>query len=546
MFETLTKRLSGALSSLRGARELNESNVEEGLRAVRSALLEADVHFQVARDFVARVRESVLGAEVLEGVDPSQQFVHAVNQALVDFMGPEDGRLTFAKKPPSVILMAGLQGAGKTTTCGKLAKHLREKHDKNPLLVAADIKRPAAVQQLRVLGQKLGIAVFHEEGLTAPEVCAKGVEHAKRNGHDVVLLDTAGRLHVDDALMAEVGEIARRTQPTDQILVVDAMTGQDAVRSAQAFHERLTLSGVILTKLDGDARGGAAVSLKAVTGCPILFVGTGEKLEDLDPFHADRMAGRILGMGDVVGLVEEAQEKIDETEAQAAFEKMVMGSFTLEDMLAQIRMIRRLGPMKKVLGMMPGMGGLLDKVDVDDKQMNRLEALFTSMTPAERLRPEILDMSRRRRISRGAGQPLEAINELLKSYKGMRQLMKQMNKMGLGAKLGAKAKKQALRGMSADGELAMDGGGGLLGGLFGGGRKGGPAGGLGAPGGAGGLGGLGDLASGMGGLGGGGMEGLEGLMGGGPRPPGSSSTKKRGPKRKDRKPKKKSRKGRKR
>ena len=533
MFENLTKRLSGALGSLRGARELTPENVEEGLRAVRAALLEADVHFQVAKDFVERVREGVLGTEMVQGVEPSQQFVHAVNAALVEFMGPEGATLTFAKKPPSVVLLAGLQGAGKTTTCGKLAKFLREKHEKRPLMVAADIKRPAAVEQLRVLGKKLGIAVFHEEGISAPEVCARGVEHAKKNGFDLVLLDTAGRLHVDDELMAEVGEIARRTMPTDQVLVVDAMTGQDAVRSAKAFHEKLALSGVILTKLDGDARGGAAVSLKAVTGCPILFAGTGEKLEDLDAFHPERMAGRILGMGDVVGLVEEAQEKIDETEAQAAFEKMVMGSFTLEDMLGQIRMIRKLGPMKKVLGMMPGMGGLMDKVDVDDKQMNRLEALFTSMTPKERLSPELLDMSRRRRIAKGAGQPVNAINELLKSYKGMRQMMKQMNKMGLGAKFGAKAKRETLRGMSEDGELAMGGGGlpgsGLLGGLFGGGGK--QAGGM----------------PGMPGMGaGGGMPGLEDMMPGAPRPPGSSATKKRAPKRKDRKPKKKSRKGRKR
>ena len=524
MFDQLSKRLGAAFSTLRGQRELTAENVEEGLRQVRAALLEADVHFQVARDFTERVRASVVGTGLVKGVDPSQQFVHAVHRALVEFMGPEDARLTFAKKPPSVVLLAGLQGAGKTTTCATLARYLRDKHQTRPLLVAADTKRPAAVEQLQVLGKRLGIPVFHEPGLSAPEVCARGVQHGQRGSFDIVLLDTAGRLHVDEELMAEVGEIARRTLPTDQLLVVDAMTGQDAVRSAQAFHQRLALTGVILTKLDGDARGGAAVSLKAVTGRPILFVGTGEKIEDLDAFSAERMAGRILGMGDVVGLVEEAHEKISETEAQAAFEKMVLGSFTLEDMLAQIRMLRRLGPMKKVLGMLPGMSGLLEQVDVDDRKMNRLEALFTSMTPAERLRPDILDMGRRRRIARGAGQPLESMNELLKSYKGMRQMMKEMNKLGLGAKLGAKAKKEALRGLSSDGELALDslgGGGGLLEGLFGGG--GAPR----LPG-----------APGMGGLG-----GLEGLFGGGPRPPGSSATRQ---KRKDRKPKKKNRKGRKR
>ena len=517
MFETLTQRLSSAFGTLRGQRALDESNIEEGLRAVRTALLEADVHFAVARDFVERVRDKALGAEVARGVEPSQQFVHAVHEALVELMGPEGARIRFAKEPPTVILLAGLQGSGKTTTCAKLAKYLREKGGRRPLLVAADTKRPAAVEQLRVLGRRLGLPVFHREGLTAPEVCAEGVRESRRQGCDAVLLDTAGRLHVDDEMMEEVGQIAAETRPHETILVLDAMTGQDAVRSAQAFHERLPLSGAILTKLDGDARGGAALSLKAVTGCPILFVGVGEKLEDLDVFVPDRMAGRILGMGDVVGLVAEAQDKISEAEAQATYEKMVLGSFTLEDMLSQIRMFRKLGPMKKVLGMLPGMGGMLDKVDVDDRQMNRLVALFTSMTPRERLHPEILEMSRRRRISRGAGQPVQAVNDLLKSHKSMKQVMKQMNKLGLGAKLGAKAKKETLRGLSPDGELAAAPGGGLLAGLFGGAGPGGPS----AP---------GDLG---------------GLLGG-PNPMGRSATRKGGSKRKQRqKRKQKRRKGRK-
>jgi len=523
MFEALTERLSGAFASLRGVRQLNEENVEEGLRAVRTALLEADVHFQIARDFTEKVRERVLGARVLQGVEPSQQFVHAVHEALVELMGPEDARLVVAKTPPTIVLMAGLQGAGKTTTCAKLAKHLRDRHQRRPLLVAADVKRPAAVEQLQVLGRRLDVPVFHRPGLTAPELCELGVREARSRGSDVVILDTAGRLHVDDELMEEIGEIARRTDPHDQILVVDAMTGQDAVRSAQAFHERLSLTGVILTKLDGDARGGAAVSLRATTGCPILFVGTGEKLEDLDAFQSERMAGRILGMGDVVGLVEQAQEQISEDEAQAAYEKMVLGSFTLEDMLAQIRMFRRLGPMKKVLGMLPGMGSALSQVDVDDRQVDRLEALFTSMTPHERLHPDVLDMSRRRRITRGAGQPLQSIADLLKSYKAMKQVLRQMNKLGLGAKLGAKAKRDTLRSLSRDGELRGDGGGGLLGGLLGGGG----ASGAGGPGGPGGPGGLG---------------GLEGLLGGGPRPMGSSATRKSGSKRRQ-KDRRKGRKG---
>ncbi len=528
MFETLSERLSGAFSFLRGSKELTDENVEQGLAAVRQGLLEADVHFKVVKDFTARVRERVVGAERLKGVDASDQFVHACHAELVELMGPEDAQLAFAKTPPTVILMAGLQGAGKTTTCAKLARRLATKFQRRPLLVAADIKRPAAVEQLRVLGRQIGVPVFHQEGVSAADVCAAALVEARRKGHDVVILDTAGRLHVDDAMMAEVAEIASRTNPTNQLLVVDAMTGQDAVRSAEAFHARLALTGVILTKLDGDARGGAALSIKAVTGRPILFAGVGEKIDDLDAFSPERMAGRILGMGDVVGLVETAQERIGEDEAQAAYEKLVLGSFTLEDMLAQLRMIQKLGPMKKVLGMLPGMGQMVDKLDTDDNRIKRMEALFTSMTARERLHPEVLDMSRRRRIARGAGQDVGAVNELLKSFKTMQKMMKEMNKLGLGARMGSKQKKEALRGMSASGELAGGGGGGLLGGLMGGGGLGGLFGGGGAAGGAGGA-GL-DAAA------------LGDLMGGRNRPMGSSATKKSGSKRKQQKGRNKKRK----
>ena len=522
MFESLTQRLSGAFSFLRGSKELTAENVDQGLAAVRQALLEADVHLQVVKDFVANVRARVLGAERLRGVDASDQFVHACHAELVRLMGSADARLEFAKLGPTVILMAGLQGAGKTTTCAKLARHLRDKHHKRPLLVAADVKRPAAVEQLRVLGQKLGVPVFHLAGAAAPAVCEAALAEARRGSHDVVILDTAGRLHVDQEMMAEVAEIAARTQPTNQLLVVDAMTGQDAVRSAQAFHERLALTGVILTKLDGDARGGAALSIKSVTGRPILFVGTGERIEDLDAFSPERMAGRILGMGDVVGLVETAQEQISEEEAQASYEKLVLGSFTLEDMLAQLRMIQKLGPMKKVLGMLPGLGQMVDKLDTDDRRIRRMEALFTSMTVRERLHPEVLDMSRRRRIARGAGQEIGAVNELLKSFKGMQRMMKEMNKLGLGAMLGSKQKKESLRSLSPTGELADPSAGG--GSLFGG---------LGA-----GLGGLGSL---FGSGGGGAASGLDpsalgdlsGAFGrGAARPMGSSATRKSGSKRK--------------
>lgn len=531
MFESLTKRLSESFSFLRGKKELTPESIEEGLRSVRQALLEADVHFQLAKDFTEKVRARLVGEKRLAGVDPSEQFVHAFHRELVELMGPEDARLAVAKSGPTVILMAGLQGAGKTTTCAKLAKYLREKHQRRPLLVAADVKRPAAVEQLQVLGKRLDVPVFHRAGLAPPALCAEGVEEARRRGCDVVILDTAGRLHVDEELMREVAEIARVTKPHNQLLVVDAMTGQDAVRSAQSFHERLDLTGVILTKLDGDARGGAAVSLKAVTGRPILFIGTGEKIEDLDAFSAERMAGRILGMGDVVGLVERAQQQISEKEAQESYEKLVLGSFTLEDMLAQIRMVRRLGPIKKLMGMMPGLGGLASQVDVDDKQMNRLEALFTSMTPKERLHPDLIDMSRRRRIARGSGQDVGAVNDLLKRHKEMKRMMKELGKTGLASKLGAKQKREALRGMSATGELESGGGGGLfggLGGLFGGG--GGEAGAGAAPA----LPGLGRGA---------GADALGGMLGGGSRPMGSSATRKSG-KKKDKDQKKARRKNR--
>jgi len=501
MFESLTQRLSSVFSSLRGAKDLNAENIEEGLKSVRSALLEADVNFQVARDFTERVKQRVVGAARLPGVEPGQQFVHAFHKELVELLGPEDAKLAVAKSGPTVILMAGLQGAGKTTTCGKLARLLRDTHKRRPLLVAADVKRPAAVEQLQVLGRQLGIPVFHEPGIAPPELCARGVAAAANGGHDLVILDTAGRLHVDDELMNEVAEIARRTEPHNQILVVDAMTGQDAVRSAQAFHQRLKLSGVILTKLDGDARGGAAVSLKAVTGCPILFVGTGEKLDDLTAFQPERMAGQILGLGDVVGLVEKAQTAISEREAEESFEKMMLGSFTLEDQLKLLRMMKRMGPMKKVLGMLPGMGNMLDGVDMDDRRLPRMEALLTSMTARERLRPEIIEISRRRRIAKGAGQDVAAVNELLKSHKMMGSMMKQMGRMGMGAGLASKEKLATLRDMKSAGELGAGSVPGLPpGGMFGGGA---PSGGMFGGGGGGGFGGLG----GLGGLFGGGRPG---------------------------------------
>jgi signal recognition particle subunit SRP54 len=545
MFETLTDKLAHAFEAFRGKKELTPEGIEEGLSAVRAALLEADVNFKVVKDVTERVRERAIGNTRIAGVDQGQQFIAAFHHELIQLLGGQGGRIEFAKQGPTVVLMAGLQGAGKTTTCAKLAKRLRERDGRRPLLVAADVKRPAAVEQLKVLGRQLNVPVFHEPGLTPPELCARGIEHARKAGADVVILDTAGRLHVDGPMMSELQAIAHRVQPHATLLVLDAMTGQDAVRSAEEFHRALTLTGVILTKLDGDARGGAAVSIKAVTGQPILYSGLGEKLDDLEPFHPERMAGRILGMGDVVGLVEKAQTAIDEKQAQASFEKLVLGQFTLEDMLAQLRMVRKLGPMKKVLGMMPGMGQLAKGVDIDEKQMNRLEALFTSMTPRERVQPEILDMSRRRRVARGAGQELAAVNDLLKRYKEMRELMRQLNKLGAAASFGAKQKAETLKGMAPSGELAgpAPGGGGVLGGLGAGlaGGMSGLAGGMsGLAGGlAGGLGGL--FGRGGGGAGGAGGPGGAGGLFGGPRPMGSSATRQSGSKRKKDKKKRKKR-----
>jgi len=517
MFESLTRRLQSAVETLRGVRRLDEENVAEGLRSVRQALLEADVHYKVAGDLVERVRGACLGEQAMAGVDPSQQFIHAVHAALVEVMGPEGGRLTTAKTPPSVILLAGLQGAGKTTTAAKLAKHLATKQGRRPLLVAADTRRPAAVEQLKVLGERIGVPVFHLPDRTPAQLTTLALEEARTSGRDVVLIDTAGRLHVDQEMMDEVAAVAEKARPDDTLLVVDAMTGQDAVTSSEAFHARLALTGVILTKMDGDARGGAALSLKAVTGCPVLFIGAGEGIDDLDPFQPERMAGRILGMGDVVGLVEKASEQIDSAEAQDSFERMVKGSFTMEDMLAQLRMVRRMGPMKKVLGMMPGMGSMLDQVDLDDRRFDRLEALCLSMTPRERIQPEVLDAGRRRRIASGAGQGVGAVNDLLKSFKSMRKVMKQMNKTGMGARMGMKGKKAALKGLSAPGAgAAMDG---LLGGQ----------GGLGA---GGAMPDLGGLLGGMGGGAGGGLPGQAATGG----LPGRSATRKSG---KDRKRKQK-------
>jgi signal recognition particle subunit SRP54 len=433
MFDSLANALGKAYRAIVGQKVLTEANVDEGIRAVRQALLEADVNFQVAKEFTADVRQRALGLKVLESVEPGQQFVKCFHDALTDLLGGQATGLPIADKPPLVLMMCGLQGSGKTTTTAKLALWLRKHKKKNPLLVAADLQRPAAVEQLQSLGKQLGIAV-HAEGtkMRPPEVCKRGIDFARSHGHDVVILDTAGRLHIDEALMREVQEIHTLCQPHGVLLVCDAMLGQDAVNSAKEFHARLPLHGLILTKVDGDARGGAALSIVKVTGRPILFAGVGEKPDDLEEFDPSRMAGRILGMGDVVGLVEKAQSVIDEKEAEQAAKKLQKGQFNFEDFLAQMNMIRKLGPLKKVLGMLPGVGSMMKDVDFDDSHMKRIEAIVLSMTPRERKQPNLIDLPRRRRIARGSGNDLDAVNGMIKQFKTMQDLMKRMGKGGGG------------------------------------------------------------------------------------------------------------------
>jgi len=430
MFDSLSGALSKAWQSLAGEKILTDKNVEDGIRAVRQALLEADVNFKVAKEFVKDVKSRVLGQEVIKSVNPGDQFVKVFHDALVDLLGGQAVGLPTSSGGPLILLMAGLQGSGKTTTCAKLALHLR-RQKKTPLLVAADLQRPAAVDQLVTLGKQLDIDV-HAEGTSGRprEVCQRGIEAARRGLHDVVILDTAGRLHVDDELMTELEDIHGRCKPHGVLLVCDAMLGQDAVNSALEFHQRLPLHGTVLTKVDGDARGGAALSIVKVTGVPILFAGVGEKPDDFEPFDPSRMAGRILGMGDVVGLVEKAGQVIDEKEAEKAARKMQRGRFNFEDFMRSLNMIRKMGPLKKVMGMLPGMGQMMKDVDLDDGHFKRVEAIILSMTPTERRNPELIDMERRRRIASGSGNQLQAVHDILKQFKMMQGMMRKMGKGG--------------------------------------------------------------------------------------------------------------------
>jgi signal recognition particle subunit SRP54 len=426
VFETLSDRLQAALGDLRKRGTLDEEAISRALREVRLALLEADVNFKVAKEFVERVRARALGQAVTRSVTPGQQVVKIVHDELTALMGTGASGLAFAGRPPTVILLAGLQGSGKTTAAAKLALRLR-KEGRKPLLVAADLQRPAAVEQLEQLGRQIQIAV-HTGGPDPVEVAQAGIARANAEGDDVVIVDTAGRHQVDEALMQELRKIRDATRPTNVLLVLDAMTGQEAVNVAQAFQERVAFDGVLLTKLDGDARGGAALSVKAVTGKPIKLVSVGEKLDQLEAFHPDRMASRILGMGDVLSLVEKAQAAAAEDEQELLEQRLRAGEFTFDDFLASYRMLRRMGPLRSVVSMIPGLGKQLQEVDVDERELARIEAIVLSMTPSERALPRLIDGSRRRRIAQGSGATVQQVNQLLQARKQMAKLMQDMRK----------------------------------------------------------------------------------------------------------------------
>ncbi|MGE5575981.1 MAG: signal recognition particle protein [Syntrophothermus sp.] len=436
-FENLAARLQETFKRLRGKGKLTEKDVEEALREVRLALLEADVNFKVVKDFIGRVKARAVGQEILGSLSPGQQVVKVVYDELTELMGQTQSKLNFAVKPPTVIMMAGLQGAGKTTTAGKLALYLH-KQGRRPLLVAADVYRPAAIKQLQVLGEQLAIPVFSMGQGNPVEISKAALEHARSHGNDVVILDTAGRLHIDEPLMEELQAIKDAVAPQEVLLVVDAMTGQDAVQVAETFNQRLGLDGVILTKLDGDARGGAALSVKAVTGKPIKFGAFGEKMDALEPFHPDRMASRILGMGDVLSLIEKAQETVDAEKARKMAEKLRSAEFTLEDFLEQLQQVKKMGPVDQLLGMLPGAAQLkgMGNVEMDPRQLTRIEAIIHSMTPRERQNPSIIDGSRRRRIALGSGTKVQDVNKLLKQFDQTRQMMKQLGALEKKAKKG--------------------------------------------------------------------------------------------------------------
>jgi signal recognition particle subunit SRP54 len=438
IFEGLSGKLQEAVNKLRGKGRVSEKDVKEMMREIKLALLEADVNFKVVKDFIAKVSERSVGQDVLESLTPGQQIIKIVHEELIELLGRESSKVTFSPKSPTVYMMVGLQGSGKTTTSGKLANLIRKQQSKKPLLVACDVYRPAAIKQLEVVGGQLNIPVFNMGDKVSPvEIAKAAIEHAKLKLYDLVIIDTAGRLHIDEELMNELIGIKKAVMPQEILLVIDSMTGQDAVNVSQSFDEKLGVDGIILTKLDGDTRGGAALSVKAVTGKPIKFAGMGEKLSDLEPFFPDRMASRILGMGDVLSLIEKAQEAFDEKKALELEKKMRNMQFTFEDFLDQMQQIKKMGPLSQILGMLPGVNTkALEGAGLDEKKMGRVEAIIKSMTKKERLDPAIINGSRRKRIAFGSGTTIQEVNKLLKEFEEMKKLMKVMGDMGKHGKKG--------------------------------------------------------------------------------------------------------------
>ncbi len=430
MFGNLTEKLSNAFKKFRNKGKLTEKDVKEGMREVKLALLEADVNFKVVKEFTNAVTERAVGSEVLESLLPAQQIIKIVNEELIKLMGSETSKLEISSRPPTVVMMVGLQGAGKTTHTGKIANMYKHK-GKNPLLVACDVYRPAAVDQLKIVGETVNIPVFSMGTKISPvEIAKAGIEHARKNGHDMVFIDTAGRLHIDEELMGELVKIKESVNPTEILLTVDAMTGQDAVNVAKSFNELLDVTGVVLTKMDGDTRGGAALSVKYITGKPIKFIGTGEKFDAIELFHPERMASRILGMGDILSLIEKAEDAYDEKNAKELEKKFREQTFSLDDFLEQLHQLKKMGNLDQLLGMMPGANtGALKDAQIDENQMKRTEAIILSMTKQERLRPEMINGSRRRRIAKGSGTSVEDVNKLLKQFDQMKKLMKQFSGM---------------------------------------------------------------------------------------------------------------------
>ena len=457
-FEGLTEKLSAAFKKLRSKGRLTEADVKEAMREIRLALLEADVSYKVVKDFVKNVTARAIGSDVLESLTPAQMIVKIVNEELIALMGSENAKLTISSKPPTIVMLVGLQGAGKTTNGAKLAG-LMKKNGKNPLLVACDVYRPAAIKQLEVVGGQLGIPVFQMGQENPVDIAKAGVAHAKREGLDMVFLDTAGRLHVDEALMEELSAIKEAVSPDEILLVVDAMTGQDAVNAATAFDNQLDIDGVMLTKLDGDARGGAALSVKAVTGKPIKFVGTGEKLDNIEAFHPERMASRILGMGDVLTLIEKAEAALDQKKAAELEQKLRKNKFTLQDFYDQLVQLKSMGSITDILAMMPGMNaGALKDVKVDEKAMSHTEAIILSMTPYERENPNCINHSRKQRIAAGAGVKVQEINSLLKQFDSMQKMMKQFTGAGSSKKMKKLQKRGGFGSMGGFGGLGGFGG----------------------------------------------------------------------------------------